>query len=113
MASFQKELRNKAKTVCVQVLREFCFVGTVSEINVATQSYHRFILLCHALIYQVFLVGGLASTHTDRQHSWARALGGARTMASDSKQVTLTTWSRSPLVCVFVRENAHLLQYCP
>ena len=45
--------------------------GTVSEINVATESYHRFILLCHALIYQVFLVGGLASTHTDSIHEHA------------------------------------------
>jgi len=36
MASFQTELKNKPKAACVQILRDFCFVGTVSEINVAT-----------------------------------------------------------------------------
>jgi len=36
MASFQKELKNKPKAACVQVLRDFCFVRTFSEINVAT-----------------------------------------------------------------------------
>ena len=36
MISGQKELKYKAKTACVQLLRDFCFVGTVFEINVAT-----------------------------------------------------------------------------
>ena len=50
----------------MQVLRDFCFVGTVFEINVATESYQRFILLRHVLIYQFVLVGGLASNKGTR-----------------------------------------------